>query len=156
MNPRRTSHHSVEPHSAIDHALRQLGSAQPDPGMNDRLLRRLRQAAPAEPSPRRAPSLGWPRLAAAGLAGCCLCAAVVVGSVQHSHYIAAQNQPPAPILQRHNGISTASSTHISAHPPVAPKNGGRSHHRLSPGRATVPPGTHVHGGDGVTVPPHNP
>lgn len=136
----------------IDRALHQLGHVDPQPGMNDRTLRRLRQAQ-AAPAPRAA-AFGWRRLAFAGLAGCCFCAAVVVGSVQHSHTVAAQDHPVVPILQHQSGISTASSTHISAHPAVAPKGGGRSNQHLGTGRATVKPGTHVHGGDGITVPPH--
>lgn len=149
MNTSHTNHNAAN--HIIDRALHQLGSVEPRPGINNRILYRLRQAESA-PAPRAA----WPRLAFASLAGACLCAAVVVGSVQHSHTVAAQNHPVLPILQQQNGVATASSTHISAHPAIAPKGGGRSDQHLGQGRATVKPGTHVHGGDGVTVPPHTP
>lgn len=154
-----TPHPNQNTHQIIDRALHQLGSVDPDPGMNDRILRRLHQAE-AEPSPI---SLGWPRfalagprLAIAGIAGCCLCAVVVIGSIQHTNAVAAQNRPVLPILHQQSGVATASSTRIAAHPPVAPKGGGRSDQHPGQGRATVKPGTHVHGGDGITVPPHTP
>lgn len=156
MNSRTSSSHSAQAHAVIDRALRQLGSAQPDPGMNDRLRHQIHQVAAAEPASRRIPAFGWPRLAFATLAGGCLCAAVVIGSVHHSHVVAAQNRPVVPILQRQSGVSTASSARIAAHPPAAPKGSGRSDNHLGQGRATVPAGTHVHGGDGVTVPGAHP
>ena len=154
-----TPHPNQNSNPLIDRALHQLGSVEPDPGMNDRVLRRIRQAE-AEPAPRPNSfgwprlALAWPRLALAGFAGCCICAAVVIGSVQHSHAVAAQNRPVLPILHQQSGVATASSTHIAAHPPVAPKGGGRSDQHPGQGRATVKPGTHIHGGDGITVPPH--
>ncbi len=135
----------------IDHALQQLAAVEPQPGMNDRILRSLRQAQPA---PRAA--LGWPRLAFAGLAGCCLCSVVVLGSVQHSRNVAAQHRPIIPILQQQSGISTASSARIAAQPPVAPTGSGRSNQHLGQGRASVKPGTHVRAGDGISLPPHHP
>jgi len=134
----------------IDSALRQLGSVEPRHGINDRILYRVRQAE-AAPAPRAIAA--WPRLAFASLAGACLCTAIVIGSVQHSRAVAAQNHPVLPILQQQNGVATASSTHISAHPAIAPKGGGRSDQHLGQGRATVKPGTHIHGGDGIPVPP---
>lgn len=136
----------------IDRALHQLATVEPQPGLNDRILRRLRQTQD-QPAPRA--SFGWPRLAFAGLAGCCLCSVVVLGSVQHSHDVAAQHRPIIPILQQQSGISTASSTRIAAHPAVAPTGSGRSNQHLGTGRATVKPGTHVHGGDGIAIPPRN-
>lgn len=135
----------------IDRALHHLGQVQPPPGMSDRVLRGLRPAAP----PLK-PAFAWPRLAFASLAGACLCAAVVVGTLQHSHAVAAQNHPALPILQQQSGVATASSTHISAHPAIAPKGGGRSNQYLGTGRASVKPGTHVRGGDGIPVPPRIP
>lgn len=156
MNHPRTNRHAAN--HIIDQTLHRLGSAQPQSGMNDRILRHLRQLE-AQPAPHaifRTDAAAWPRLAFASLAGCALCAAVVVGSVQHSHTVAAQNHSVTPILQPHNGVATASSTHISAHPAIAPKDGGRSNHHTGKGRATVKPGTHVHGGDGISIPPHNP
>ena len=151
MNTPQPNHNANQ---LIDRALHQLASIEPDPGMNDRILRRIRQAAD-EPVPHSVlkPAFGWPRFALAGLAGCCLCAVVVFGSVQHSHAVAAQNRPVLPILHPQSGVATASSTHITAHPPVAPKGGGRSDQHPGQGRATVKPGTHIHGGDGISVPP---
>ena len=151
-------HPNQNTNKMIDQALRQLASAEPRHGMNDRILRRLREAQ-AQPAPRsvfRTAAVAWPRLAFASLAGCALCAAVAVGSVQHSHAAAAPTHPIAPILQPQNGVATASSTRISAHPALAPKVGGRSNQHLGTGRATVKPGTHIHGGDGIAIPPHNP
>lgn len=135
----------------IDRALHHLGSVQPRQGINDRILYRLRQA---ESAPARRAIAAWPRLAFASLAGASLCVAIVIGSVQHSHTIAAQNHPVIPIIQRQSGVATASSTHISAHPAIAPAGGGRSDQHLGQGRANVKPGTHIHGGDGIPVPPH--
>ena len=151
MNNPNTHHNAT--HDIIDRALHQLGAVEPRPGINNRILYHLQQAE-AAPAPRAIAA--WPRLAFASLAGACLCTAIVVGSVQHSHTVAAQNHPVLPILQQQNGVATASSTHISAHPAIAPKGGGRSDQHLGQGRATVNPGTHVHGGDGVPVPPHTP
>jgi hypothetical protein len=151
MNTPHTHHHTAD--HIIDRTLRQLGSVQPRQGINDRILHSLRQA---EAAPASRFSLPWPRLAFASLAGACLCAAIVIGSVQHSHAVAAQNHPVVPILQQQTGVATASSTHISAHPVIAPKGGGRSNQHLGQGRATVKPGTHVHGGDGIPVPPRVP
>jgi hypothetical protein len=143
------NHHTTS--QLIDRALHQLGHVQPQPGMKNRILRSLR------PSPTALkPAFAWPRLAFASLAGVCLCAAVVVGSLQHSHAVAAQNHPALPILQQQSGVATASSTRISAHPAIAPKGGGRSNQHLGTGRATVKPGTHIHGGDGIPVPPRIP
>ncbi len=144
------THHNAASH-LIDRALHQLGSVQPRDGINNRILYRLRQAESA-PAPRAiAP---WPRLAVASLAGACLCAAIVIGSVQHSRAVAAQNHPVLLILQQQSGVATASSTRIAAHPVIAPKGGGRSDEHIGQGRATVKPGTHIHGGDGIPVPPH--
>lgn len=154
MNTPHSNNHAIQhaaPHNIIDRALHQLGSVEPRPGMNDRILRSLRQADARPALPLSAS--GWPRLAFASLAGGCLCAAIVIGSVQHSHAIAAQHHPILPILQKQSGVATASSAHVSAHPAIAPKGGGRSNQHIGDGRATVHPGTHVHGGDGITVPP---
>ena len=150
MNTPHTNHR-FDP--IIDRALHQLGAAEPRHGINDRILYRLRQVE-AISTPHS--NFAWPRLAFASLAGACLCTAVVIGSVQHSHAVAAQNHPIVPIMQQQNGVATASSTRISAHPAIAPKGGGRSDQHLGQGRATVKPGTHVHGGDGVPVPPRVP
>lgn len=153
MNTPHTDPTTVQ--NTIDQALRQLGGVQPEPGMHDRILHRLQQAAK---EPVRQPS-AWSRLlvpgfrlAFAGLAGCCLCTAVVLGSLQHSHTLAAQNHPVVPVLPQQGGFATASSARIAAHPAVAP-SGGRSNQHLGEGRATVKPGTHIHGGDAIPVPP---
>ncbi|MGC8550216.1 MAG: hypothetical protein ACP5M4_11005 [Acidobacteriaceae bacterium] len=147
------NHPDTHPNAAdhiIDRALHQLGSAEPRDGINNRILYRLRQAE-FEPAPHAIAA--WPRLALASLAGACLCATIVIGTVQHSHAVAAQNHPVLPILRQQNGVATASSTHISAHPVIAPQGGGRSDQHLGQGRANVKPGTHIHGGDGIPVPP---
>lgn len=153
MNTPQPVDHSVDVGAVIDRTLAQLGSARPRPGMQDRILRRLDEALAAPVAAPRVAFFGWPRLAFASLAGCCLCAGVVFGSLQHSHAVAAQNRPIVLVLQQQSGVATASSTHIAAHPAMAPKGGGRSDEHLGSGRATVKPGTHVHGGDGIAVPP---
>ena len=65
-----TPHPNQNSNPLIDRALHQLGSAQPQPGMNDRILRRLQQAeTQSVPHALFSPAFGWPRLAFAGLAG---------------------------------------------------------------------------------------
>lgn len=151
MNTPHPHNHSTPAQSLIDSALRQLGSAQPRPGLNERILQRLRQTA-ITPAPHAA-FWGWPRLGLATLAGCCICAAVVFGSLQHSHTAAVQNHSVVPVLQQQSGVATASSTRVAAHPVIVPDGGGRSNEHPGQGRATVKPGTHVHGGAGIAVPP---
>ncbi|HCT59727.1 MULTISPECIES: hypothetical protein [Acidobacterium] len=123
---------SAPAHPALDAALRQLGTATPDPQMQERLLRRLRTAALTDAAPQS--GLRWPRFAAAALAGSFACALIVTGSLAHSHTVAERQAGPPmlEIVRPQSGVSTASAAHITAHPVPAPGK-GRAHEQMTPG-----------------------
>lgn len=138
MNSRSSNHESTPTHPALDATLRRLGNTTPDPQMNERLLRRLRTAALEDAAPRSMPhwpALHWPRLAAAALAGSFACTLIVFGSLAHSHTVAQQAPPMLELARPQNGVSTASASHIAAHPVPAPGK-GRAHEQMTPGAHT--------------------
>jgi hypothetical protein len=144
MNTRPSNRENTPAHPALDAALRRLGSATPDPQMQERVLRRLRTATMHNAAARQNRSWGWPRLAAAALAGSFACTLMVVGSISHSHAVAQQSPPPMLQLVRpQNGVSTADASHIAAHPVPAPPGKGRAQEHMHPGRASVSPGAHA-------------
>ncbi|HUY81771.1 MAG TPA: hypothetical protein VMU92_08620 [Acidobacteriaceae bacterium] len=119
----------------IDRALRELGTAGPAAGMEERIVARLAQAGEEKRSFFRVPQLVF-GLAAAAIG----CAVIVVGSVSHSHHIL----PEAPGLQvpgiTQSGVGAASGTRVAPQPVTAlPQDRPRSVREKSNGRAVISP-----------------
>lgn len=145
MNNRPSHRETTPANPVLDAALRRLGSATPDPAMRERVLRRLRTAAMENAAAHQSYRWGWPRLAAAALAGSFACTLMVVGSISHSHAVARQSPPPMlQLVRSQNGVSTADASHITAHPVPAPPGKGRAQEHLNSGRPGVSPGAHLH------------
>lgn len=132
----------------IDSTLRMLGSAVPDPGMEDRIFRHLANAAVPGRSPR---FFSFSQLAV-GMAATVLGGAVIiVGSVTHSRHML----PVAPGIhlpaRTQGGIGAASAAHVSAHPVTAlPEGRPRSVRKTVNGRAVISSDAKKH--NGLTVP----
>ena len=138
MNP-RVAHTSQNYDRQINETLRQLGSATPPRGIEDRIKMRLAQAQRTQTT--REPHYRFfaiPRFAF-GAAGALACVAIVVGSVGHSHKI----QPAMPGIMAHpasSGLGSAGAARPASHP-VEPSPTGRprSVRRLPQGRAVISP-----------------
>jgi hypothetical protein len=122
----------------IDLTLQRLGSADPIPGMEDRIHARLaRQEAASLRSPR---SFSLPRFAFATAAGAVACVAIIAGSISHSHRIL----PTAPGIQlpagSSSGLGAASAAHAATRPVApAPNARPRSMRKTVNGRAVISP-----------------
>lgn len=121
----------------IDAALRSIGGATPEPGMQGRILTRLAAArtAPAPPVWWRRYSVPVVGFAAASV----VCAVMVGGRVERSR-IAPAPAPPVLALPG-QGVGAASAVH-PAGPGAAPLpagtlDRGRAIHRLAHGRARI-------------------
>lgn len=144
----------------IDAALRAVGTAVPDSGLEGRILTRLAAArmqvdagAAATGFFRRLPRPVAPLLGFA-CAGA-LCTVIVVGSVDHSRRHPGNFAPPPPVLSVPGaGVGAASAMHpaapATAPVPAGPVSRGRSAHRVGPGRARIAP--HARKAPGVAVP----
>lgn len=135
----------------IDEALRSVGSAGPEPGIEGRILTRLAAQRIAE-----VPPLGWRRYSSPVLgfaAASLICAVIVGGSVEHSPTTPAGPAPPVLSLPG-QGVGAASAVHpaapVSTPLPVSSHDLGRSAHSLAHGRARIAP--HAHKARGVVVP----
>jgi hypothetical protein len=122
----------------IDQVLRQLGSATPVAGIEDRIAARLARAE-AEPSRLRR-YFGLPRFAFVTAAGALACAAIVVSSVSHSHRIL----PTVPGIQlpagASSGLGAASAAHMATKPVApSPNERPRSMRKTVNGRAVITP-----------------
>jgi hypothetical protein len=121
----------------IDLVLQRLGSADPIPGMEDRIHTRLtRQEATSFRSPR----FSLPRLAFATMAGAVACVAIIAGSVSHSRRIL----PTSPGIQlpagSSSGLGAASAAHVATRPVApAPSERPRSMRKTVNGRAVISP-----------------
>lgn len=144
-------HHEDE---RIDAALRAVGTAVPEPGIEGRILTRLaaeRGAAAAVPA-RWWPRYSFPALgiATAGLA----CAVIVVGSVNHSRLHHPGHIAPPVLALPGNGVGAASAVHpaapVTMPVPATAATRGRSTRTLSHGRARIAP--HARKANGVVVP----
>lgn len=119
----------------IDTTLHVLGSAEPNAGMEERIVSRLARAGEARRSFFRVPQL------VLGLAAAMVgCAVIVVGSVSHSHHIL----PEAPGLQvpgiTQPGVGAASGTRVAPQPVTTlPQDRPRSVREASNGRAVISP-----------------
>lgn len=161
-NERLNNEMGAEPRisTAIDAALRSVGSATPQSGLEGRILTRLashRILMETEPAPAGR-FARWPRFPARalGLVTACLMGFVIVaGSVSHSRKIrpAQMVTPPSLVLPGH-GIGAASAVHpaapASAPMPPGQAARGRSSRRAGQGRARIAP--HTPKAPGVAVP----
>jgi hypothetical protein len=144
--------------TAIDAALRSVGSATPASGLEGRILTRLAsERIRMEAAPRRRPlfsRLGVFPGRALGLVTACLLGFVVVaGSVSHSRRMKpGQGAAPPPLVLPGQGIGAASAVHPAAPASALVPAGqpGRSARSSSPGRARIAP--HARKAPGVAVP----
>lgn len=151
-----------ETDARIDEALRDLGSATPEPGLEGRVLNRLaaarmdaRFSAGAKARPRfssfAAPLLGF-------VSAALVCAVIVSSSVRYSHRSHAGNtaSPPALVMPG-TGVGAASAVRpaapASAPVPVGPTAHGRSVRHSTQGRARIAPQAHKAPGVAVPSPP---
>ena len=132
----------------IDRTLRVLGSATPDPGMEDRIAVRIARESASAAAPRffRLPRLAF-GLAAAAMA----CAVIIAGSVSHSRHIL----PVAPGLHlpiaSQPGVGAASAAHVAQQPVTSlPQDRPRSVRQTVNGRAVI--SSHAKKPAGVAVP----
>ena len=125
---------------SINETLRQIGSATPPAGIEDRIKTRLAQAqrAQAAHAPRNR-FFAIPRFAIGAAAGALVCAAIVAGSVSHSHRI----QPVMPGLvgqPSSGGVGSAGAARPANHPiEPSPAERPRSVRRPPSGRAVISP-----------------
>ena len=136
----------------IDQALRQLASAMPRPGIEDRITARLAQEQSRIETMKasRAGFFAIPRFAIGAAAGALACVAIVAGTVSHSHRI----QPSLPGLSAQPasaGVGAAGAER-PANRPIEPSPSGRprSVRHLPGGRAVISPQSHKPAG--VAVP----
>ncbi len=159
MNSEMNSGSIVTPDERIDAALRAVGSATPESGLQGRILNRL-AAERMNPAPAGLAGLlrRMPRFAGAAVTAVFLCVAgtaVVIGSVQHSKGLhrAPIVAPPVPGLLG-NGIGAASAVHpaapVSVPVPASQSSRGRSSRTADHGRARIQ--RHAHKAAGVAVP----
>ena len=136
------AHTSQNHDRRINEALRRLGSATPPPGIEDRIKTRLAQAQSAHSAP--APGRRFfviPRFAFGAAAAAIACAAIVAGSVSHSHRI----QPVLPGIAAQppsspGGMGSAGAARPASHPvEPSPTGRARSVRRLPAGRAVISP-----------------
>jgi hypothetical protein len=123
----------------IDTTLRLIGSAEPRPGLEKRIAARLAHAPVSKP----VRFFGLPRVAFASMAGALASAAIIAGSVNHSHRIL----PVAPGVQltgNGSGMGAAAGARVAPRPVAAPAN-GRARSMRKPGTELNPP-------NGVAVP----
>ena len=161
MNHEANSGRMLTAEERIDAALRAVGSATPEAGLQGRILNRLA----AERVTRETAPVGlagllqrMPRFAGAALAGLLICVAgtaIVIGSVDHSRGLhrAPVVAPPVPGLSG-NGIGAASAVHpaapVSVPVPASRSSRGRSSQAADHGRAKIK--RHAHKAAGVVIP----
>jgi hypothetical protein len=121
----------------IDRTLRLLGSANPSPGMEDRILVSIAQARTSS-KPQRFFSL--PQLAFGMSAAVMAGGLIVVGSVSHSRHML----PIAPGLHlptaAQPGVGAASAAHVATQPVTSlPQDRPRSVRKTVNGRAVISP-----------------
>jgi hypothetical protein len=145
------SRHTSE--NKIDAALQLLGRAHPADDFEQRLRLRLHQESFRPKKNFFAATSDFflaQRLAFAATAATLACAAMIVGSIQHSHQRILPNSG-VHLSAPESGLGAASSTHISPQPVIAPEHGrSRSERKAAGGRATV--SRNAHKPSGVAVP----
>lgn len=162
MNENLNSQPMLTAEEQIDAALRAVGSAMPEAGLQGRILNRLaaeRIAFDDAPAGLAALWRRMPRFAGAALTAVFICvagSAIVIGSLDHSrglHHVPVV-APPIPGLPG-NGIGAASAVHpaapVSVPVPASQSSRGRSARTADRGRARIQ--RHAHKASGVAVPP---
>jgi hypothetical protein len=132
------AHTSQNHDRRINEALRRLGSATPPPGIEDRIKARLAQAQNAHSAAAHGSRFFViPRFAFGAATVAIACAAIVAGSVSHSHKI----QPVLPgfVSQPSSGAVGSAGAARPANHPIEPSPAGRprSVRRLPAGRAVI-------------------
>lgn len=140
------------PDEQINAALRRLAHAQPPSDLEQRVRARLQHKS-AERKTKGAKLVAFlfgQRIVFVSAAAALACVVIVVGSVQHSR------QHAFPDMGVHlsspgSGLGTASGTHITPQPIIAPEHARpRSERKEERGRATI--SGHTHKPKGVAVP----
>jgi len=134
------AHTSQNHDRQIDEALRRLGSVTLPTGIEDRIKTRVAQAQRVESaSAPRGRFFVIPRFAFGAAAAALACAAIVVGSVNHSRRI--QPVLPGIIASPSSGAVGSAGAARPANHPIEPSPAGRprSVRRLSTGRAVISP-----------------
>lgn len=161
MNQNLNSKPMLTADQQIDAALRAVGTAAPEAGLQGRILNRLaaeRMTTSAAPSGFAALLHRMPRFAGAALTAVFVClagSAIVIGSVQHSRGLhrAPVVAPPVPGLPG-TGLGAASAVHPAAPAsvpvPASQSSRGRSGRTADRGRARIQ--RHAHKAPGVAVP----
>lgn len=132
----------------IDRTLRVLGSANPAPGMEERIAARI---ARESVSKKRVSFFSLPQLALGLAAAVTACAFIVVGSVSHSRHIL----PVAPGLHlpgaSQPGVGAASAARVAPQPVTSlPQDRPRSVRQTENGRAVI--SSHAKKPTGIAVP----
>jgi hypothetical protein len=141
----------------IDAALRAVGTASPEPGLEGRILTRL-AAARVEGDAGANAGRKWRMMRAAAPAvgfvtACLMCTVIVVSSVRFSHHNHPGPLAGPPVIQPSgNGVGAASAVHPAgpAQAPMPAGTAGRSSRRTSQGRARITP--QARKAPGVAVP----
>lgn len=161
MNNEVNSGRMLTPEERIDGALRAVGNATPEAGLQGRILNRLaaeRMAMEHAPAGLAGLAHRMPRFAGAAVAAVFVCvagSAIVIGTVDHSRGLhhAPVVAPLAPGLSG-TGIGAASAVHpaapVSVPVPATRSSRGRSSHAADHGRARIQ--RHAHKAPGVAVP----
>ena len=165
MNEKMNSGRMLTTEERIDAALRAVGSASPETGLQGRILNRLaaeRMAMESAPSGLAALLHRMPRFAGAALTAVFVCvagSAIVMGSIEHSRGLhhAPVVAPPVPGLPG-SGLGAASAVHpaapVSVPVPASRSSRGRSSRVQDRGRARIQ--RHAHKAPGVAVPAPDP
>lgn len=170
MNRKLTPQERVSPPGEetarrIEEALKSIGTAVPEIGLEGRILTRVAAARingeadsglglPLPGLQRRVPRFVFPVLgfASVGL----VCAVVIGGSVRQPVANAARPAVAPPVLHLpRSGFGTASAVHPAApaSTPVPPNTISRGHTRVPPGHGRARIARHAHKAHGVAVPP---
>lgn len=161
MKSEMNSGRMTTPKERIDAALRAVGTAMPEAGLQGRILNRLaaeRMAMKGAPAGLAGLLHRMPRFAGAAVTAVFVCvagSAIVVGSVEHSRGLHRTPvvAPPVPGLSG-NGIGAASAVHpaapVSVPVPATQSSRGRSSRNADHGRARIQ--RHARKAAGVAVP----
>ncbi len=143
--------------SQIDAALQVLARVQPTAGLSDRVNKQL-ASLDHRASASRVLHFRVPysmRVALGSVAAGLAAAAILVGSIQHSHRIAVM--PHAVRMQPSGGIGAAGAERVTTGTPApSPTQPGRNVQQPHRGRAVVSPDAHKAPGVSVPKPPDQP
>jgi hypothetical protein len=130
--------HNDRHNKMIESTLRAIGNATPEPGIEGRVaihIARARQSG----LPSMNGGFSFRRMAMAGVSCGLVCAAIVAGSIHHSHAILpAVPGADLPLSSPSGGLGAASAAHRATQQ-VAPSGRPRAVRKPEDGRATVSP-----------------